>query len=294
MISTERQTRARNCILAGALGDAWGGPYEGATGPVQPIFPASPRLSDDTWLTLATCEAIVLSQGRVQPEQIAERFRHWFESGRLVGVGAATLKALRDLAAGAHWALAGARGEFAAGSGAAMRAAPLSFFLNPAIEADRRLLRDASRITHHSDEAYSGALAVSVALHLCLARGAVPRDLLALVAAEMPDTAVNDRLLELADYRQSPRDAAAQLGCSGHVVDAVPLALFIAATTAGETMKAVISTAVSLGGDTDTIAAIAAQLAAAGGQPPPSELLAKLPELPQIVPVLERFIALVK
>jgi ADP-ribosylglycohydrolase len=294
MIYTERQMLARSCILAGALGDAWGGPYEGATGPVQPTFPSVPRLSDDTWLTLATCEAIVLSRGRVQPVQIAERFRQWFESGRLVGVGAATLKALRDLAAGAHWALAGARGEFAAGSGAAMRVAPLSFFLNPAIEADRRLLRDVSRITHHSDEAYAGALAVNVALHICLDRRTVPRDLLALVSAELPDTAVKDRVIELSAYRRSPREAAAEFGCSGHVVEAVPLALFIAATTAGEPIEMVISTAVSLGGDTDTIAAIAAQLAAASGQPPPDDLVAKLPELPQLVPTLERFIALVK
>ncbi|WP_437937902.1 ADP-ribosylglycohydrolase family protein [Sorangium sp. So ce341] len=294
MKTLDRQTRARNCLLAGALGDAWGGPYEGCSGPLQPTFPDAPRLSDDTWLTVATCEAIVLGRGRVQPERIAERFRHWFEAGRVTGVGSATLKALRDLSAGAHWALAGARGEFASGSGAAMRAAPLSFFLDPAIDADRRILRDISRITHHSDEAYAGALAVVVALRRCASLVAVPQDLLAVVAADLPDTAVRDRLLELSTCQISPSGAAARFGCSGHVVDAVPIALFVAAATADEPLESVISTAVSLGGDADTIAAITAQLAAVSGRPIPDSLIAELPEVRPINLVLDQFVALLK
>ncbi|HEX3906224.1 MAG TPA: ADP-ribosylglycohydrolase family protein [Polyangia bacterium] len=51
------------------------------------------------------------------------------------------------LDAGVHWALAGAKGERAAGNGAAMRSAPLAFLLDPADEAARRLLRDLSPIT---------------------------------------------------------------------------------------------------------------------------------------------------
>ncbi|WP_437597213.1 ADP-ribosylglycohydrolase family protein [Sorangium sp. So ce590] len=294
MTSVGLRARARSCLLAGALGDAWGGPYEGLTGPVRPSFPDAPRLSDDTWLTLATCEAIVLNRGRVQPERIAERFRRWFEESRITGAGSATLKALRDLAAGAHWALAGARGEFAAGAGAAMRAAPLSFFLDPNIEADRRTIRDISRITHHSDEAYSGALAVIVALRLCATASVVPQDLLSAVANALPDTAVRDRLLDLSAFRESPGDAALRFGCSGHGVEAVPIALFVAATTAREPLESVIATAVSLGGDTDTIAAIAAQVAAISGRPVPEGLIARLPEAPQLAPVLDPFISLLQ
>ena len=79
MTNAESYTRARGCLLAGALGDAWNGPYEGLSGPLQPDFPTTPVLSDDTWLTLATCEAIVLGRGRVEPDRIADRFRHWFD-----------------------------------------------------------------------------------------------------------------------------------------------------------------------------------------------------------------------
>ena len=109
------RARISHCLLGGALGDAWGGPYENQAGPVNPVFPSNPILSDDTLLVLATCEAIIERRGVVAPHAIAGRFLQWFQADRLVGLGSSTLKALRDLARGAHWALAGARGEFAAG-----------------------------------------------------------------------------------------------------------------------------------------------------------------------------------
>ena len=72
-------------------------------------------------------------------------------------MGSSTLKAMRDLAIGMHLASAGARGEYAAGNGAAMRIAPLASLLNPMDSQDRTLIRDVRRITHHSDEGYVGA-----------------------------------------------------------------------------------------------------------------------------------------
>jgi ADP-ribosylglycohydrolase len=47
------------CILGGAIGDAMGGPYEGKEVPIVINEQARWRLSDDTQLTLATCEAII-------------------------------------------------------------------------------------------------------------------------------------------------------------------------------------------------------------------------------------------
>src|SRR6185436_11200092 len=104
------EARARSSLLAGALGDAWGRAHEGATGPLTPTFPEHPRLSDDTLPTAATCEAIVSANGVVSAATIATTMSQWFVAGRLRGLGSSTLKALRDLSAGAHWASAGARG----------------------------------------------------------------------------------------------------------------------------------------------------------------------------------------
>src|SRR5437762_6411094 len=148
--------RARGCILAGTIGDAMGGPFEGKPGPLKFHDPSNWSISDDSQLTLATCESIA-EVGAVRPDRIAVRFVDWFRDGRITGVGASTLKALRDLDAGAHWALAGAKGEMSAGNGAAMRIAPLAFYLNPAVAQHRQLLRDVCRISHHNEEAYVGA-----------------------------------------------------------------------------------------------------------------------------------------
>jgi ADP-ribosyl-[dinitrogen reductase] hydrolase len=155
------------CLLGGALGDAWGGPFEGSTGPIRFEIPLRPVLSDDTQLTVATCSSII-ERGCISPESIADSFLTWFSAGRIRGMGSSTLKAMRDLAAGVHWALAGGRGEYAAGSGAAMRIAPLAFLLNSSHLLDRTMIRDVCRITHHNDEAYVGALAVVIAIRSVL------------------------------------------------------------------------------------------------------------------------------
>jgi ADP-ribosylglycohydrolase len=73
----EIEDRVLGCIVGGAIGDALGRPYEGQPGPVA-FDPDAPwRLSDDTQLTLATCDA-VCACGAVSPAAIADRFAHWF------------------------------------------------------------------------------------------------------------------------------------------------------------------------------------------------------------------------
>ncbi len=186
--------RVVGCLLGGALGDAWGGPTEGTPGPVQFKIPARPVLSDDTQLTLATCEAIV-ECGHASAEAFASHFLRWYLAGRIRGMGSSTLKAMRDLAVGTHWALAGAKGEFSAGNGAAMRIAPLAFLLDPDKPADRVVIRDVCRITHHSDEAYAGALAVVVSIRSVLTGGwSQHQSFLACAVEALPDSAVRDRI----------------------------------------------------------------------------------------------------
>src|SRR5271165_4909581 len=151
----KRRNQILGCILGGALGDAWGGPWEGNTGHVAFQIPSRSCVSDDTQLTLATCESII-ENGGIHPERLASHFATWFAAGRISGIGSSTLKAMRDLVAGVHWALAGSRGEYSAGNDAAMRIAPLAFLLDPATRGDRTIIRDVCRITHHNNEAYVG------------------------------------------------------------------------------------------------------------------------------------------
>src|SRR5262245_31725299 len=91
--------RVTGCLIGGAIGDAWGSAYEGMASPVAVELDRDWFLTDDTQLTLATCDSIVAAGG-VHPESIAAAMARAFRSGTLVGLGASTYQALESLAAG--------------------------------------------------------------------------------------------------------------------------------------------------------------------------------------------------
>ncbi|MGB6670139.1 MAG: ADP-ribosylglycohydrolase family protein [Candidatus Acidiferrum sp.] len=279
------------CILGGALGDAWGGPWEGKSGRITFQIPSRSSISDDTQLTLATCESIIENRG-VRAERLASHFATWFAAGRISGIGSSTLKAMRGLVAGVHWALAGSRGEYSAGNGAAMRIAPLAFLVDPAKPSDRTMIRDVCRITHHNDEAYIGALAVVLAIRLNLTGTWTHEEsLLAAVAESIPDSKVRDRIKEFALLNLHPSDVASRFGSSGYVVDTVPLALYCAQFIAEKPLSTVIAQAIEAGGDTDTVASIAGQIAGTVAGVPPDyvEHFSRIIGGDAIIRVAERF-----
>lgn len=285
--------RARGCILAGAIGDAMGGPYEGQPRPIQFHEHKDWKISDETQLTLATCESIV-EGGGVLPEHIADRFVQWLRARRLTSMGSSTLKALRDLDGGAHWALAGARGEMSAGNGAAMRIAPLAFQLDPARPQDRQTIRDVCRITHHNEEAYAGALAIVAAIRtLAFDETVSPNQLLETVLLHLPDSRVRDRIFQL---QALPRDRtvtdiATQFGSSAYVVESVPLALYAAQAVDRLPLADVLRSTIEAGGDTDTIASMTGQMVGAriGFSQIPREMIALLPKASEIEQIAEKF-----
>jgi ADP-ribosyl-[dinitrogen reductase] hydrolase len=181
-------------------------------------------------MTLATCEAIS-KHGAIDPAVIATTLADWFKNGKITGMGAATFQALSGLSRGGHWALVGRKGEMAAGNGAAMRIAPLAFCLDPGRAAARTIIRDVCRITHHSDEAYIGALAVATAIGFAwdgIWTGGP--DLLRSVMDIIPDSRVRERLIEfegMSNIVPLP-EVAERFGCSAYIVESVPFVLFAA------------------------------------------------------------------
>jgi ADP-ribosyl-[dinitrogen reductase] hydrolase len=289
---SELRDKIIGCIVGGALGDAMGGPYEGKQGPVNVSPGVLGALSDDTQLTLATCEAIIES-GKPEPDGIAKSFLRWFRARRISGIGASTLKALRDLDAGAHWALAGRKGEMGAGNGAAMRIAPAAFFVDPSLDESLTLVRDICRITHHNDEAYAGALAVVLAIRAVLKNPNITAEvLLTQIAEELPHTAVREQFLHLPELQGQGIAAIAQrFGCSGYVVESVPLAVYAAAEFAERSFNDVLTRLIEAGGDTDTIASIAGQIIGTriGLSALPQEFIARLPDRDFVLSTAERF-----
>jgi len=211
---TERIT---GCLFAGALGDSIGAFFENQTAPNFAI-PSELRITDDTQLTIATCESIVTNTC-VDAESIAARMTDWFRDRRISGIGASTLKSLTELEAGGHWAMVGATGERSAGNGAAMRIAPLAFFLDPKIDADRTTIRDVCRITHRNDESYFGALAI---LHT-IKRDDLDQQLIGYLIDQIPDSRIRDRFIEIETQKLTVAQLASRHFPSGFVVDSVPL-----------------------------------------------------------------------
>ncbi len=276
-----RTDRIIGSIIGGALGDAFGGPYEGRTGPVEVDERAEWFGSDDTQLTLATCEAIVAAE-EVDPAAIAERFALWYRRRWLTGLGASTAKAVLELAVGAHWALTGRKGEMAASNGAAMRIAPLAFCCDPTERLGRQMIRDVARITHHNEEAYAGGLAVVLAIRAAWDREWTGGEgLISRVAGQVPDCRVRDRLMAFAELGSSASiaDVATRFNCSGYVVDSVPLAVFSAERVKSLGFRTALESLVSVGGDTDTNASIMGQIAgtALGCEKLPADMVARLP-----------------
>src|SRR5439155_10796326 len=103
------------------------------------------------------------------------------------------------------------------------------------------------------------------------------------VLSLLPDTKVRDRLSALADIDPALplREAGARYGSSGYVVDSVPLALYGAERARSLGFKALMEELISIGGDTDTIASIAGQVAGTllGREALPEPLLRRVPRL---------------
>jgi ADP-ribosyl-[dinitrogen reductase] hydrolase len=249
--------RLKGCLIYGAIGDAIGNRFEGSNEVKDFDVDFRWFISDDTQLTLATCEAIYNCKN-INPETIAMKFLDWFNTRRLTGLGSSTLKALRELQVGGHWALVGNSGERAAGNGGAMRIAPLAFKRT----MERITIKDVCSITHKNDEAYTGALAIYYAV-VCAHTGnwTGGTDLIENVTKNLPDTNVRERLTEFSKLKdRSIEDIGKLYPATGYVVDSVPVSIFAAQQIGKLSVQAIFRELIQIGGDTDTICSMAGQI----------------------------------
>ena len=162
--------------------------------------------------------------------------------------------------------MVGRRGDQAAGNGAAMRIAPLAFLVDTTTKEGRQQVRDVSRITHHNDEAYLGALGLVIAVRKAwLGEWRPGESLLQPVVDELPDSATKERLQILDSVENSKPlfDVAQEYGASGWVVESFPPALLATQRLHMTDFDSMLVEILKAGGDTDTIASMAAQVAGA-------------------------------
>lgn len=259
-------------ILGLALGDALGAPFEGMiivkSSDIDMLINdvACPvlRYTDDTEMTMGVCETLI--QG-FSDDRLVENFVKNFDITR--GYGRGTIALIRLIKQGVRWQEANRSifGDGSYGNGAAMRAAPLGLMYFDDINALKRASHAASIVTHAHPLAVEGATLVALATRMALTCAA-PDEILRTLMEHVREPEYIARLGRIKDMlvspSPSPRETAQALGASVAAVDSVPAALMSFLLHGGDYM-ATVRFAVEVGGDTDTIAAMAGAMSGAMG-----------------------------
>ncbi len=284
------------CLLGGAVGDALGLPYEGlARARVAGLLGDRPlghaliagrgMISDDTEHACMTAQALLAARGDpvAFARSLHRRLRGWL-LGLPAAVGWGTLRALLKMWCGAPPGRSGVR---SAGNGPAMRAAILGACLGP--DRLEPFVAASTRLTHTDPRALAGALAIARAAAAIVHTAGAPPQIVADIRARTDDGELAAALdLALAHHARgdAPAVYASALGqvdgVSGYIHHTVPVALYCWLSAPRDVRRAVES-AVRLGGDTDTVAAIVGGLvgASAGASQIPPSWLAGLWEAPR-------------
>ena len=226
------------------------------------------------------------------PAAFAGRLARLFRDGLDVSAGWGTRSAALRLSAGAHWSRSGTAPPYA-GNGSAMRAGQLGL-LFPDERSTRRVAGEQSRITHQDPRCAAGAVAVGRAVALAAVRQPVEtatflEDVAA--SADQEDPSVGAAIRALARWASlEPAAAARQVhesgldpahsswqGISAFVTPSVCWSLYAFLRSPDDYWET-ICTAIAVGGDTDTMAAIAGAISGArlGLDALPQALLARL------------------
>lgn len=250
-------------MLGAIAGDIIGSVYEHA--PIKskdfPLFKAGSRFTDDTVMTMAVARALLSDRDYgAAMRELGRRYPG-------AGYGASFFR----------WLQAERPRPYQSwGNGAAMRVSPVGFALASVEEVLREAARSAA-VSHDHPEGIKGAQAAALAVYLAR----VSRDK-AILREEIAGRFGYDLNRTLAAIRPGYRF---DVSCQGTVPEAI--IAFIEADSYEDTVR----NAISLGGDSDTLACIAGGIAEAFYGPPAAairaEVQARLP--PDLLAIITQF-----
>ncbi|MBQ4340287.1 MAG: ADP-ribosylglycohydrolase family protein [Firmicutes bacterium] len=264
-------------MLGAILGDIIGSPYEFSREPIEerefPLFREDSDFTDDTVMTLAIADALM------EGEEDKEKTRALF------------ISKMRKL--GRFYANAGYGEMFmqwlcrqddepynSFGNGSAMRVSPVAWMFDN-LDKVEEFAELSAEVTHNHPEGIKGAKAVAAAIYMARtgsSRFEIKKYIETKYGYDL------DRTIE--DIRAYP-----QVSASCQIT--VPQAII--AFLESEDMESAIRKAVSLGGDTDTLAAITGSIAEAYYSVSDSykkEIFKRIPS--DLMPILERWQALMR
>jgi len=278
------------CLVGTAIGDALGARREGrGLSRSEDIFPLVEKLeqliyTDDTHMTIGVAESLMKSKG-FDGDHMTQIFTKNYEAEPWRGYGPGPPIIFGMIRSGESWCNAANRlyrgGSF--GNGSAMRVAPVGLLYSRKLETLREIAYQSSSITHSHELGKEGAALQACAVALALN---TPSD------EDIDREAFLSRLQNFSRnqlYKEKTarirellveQDKAKVVAVLGNGIEAprsVPTAIYCFLRQA-QSYKDTVTYAVSLGGDTDTIAAMAGAISGAylGIEAIPSEWRAKL------------------
>lgn len=222
------------------------------------------QFTDDTKMALVIARSL-LARGRYDGRDIMRGYVAWVKTGDLRGIGGTCSSSIHAYMRDPDINTCGARGEYAAGNGTAMRVCPVGMlYRGDMVPVISRAINDAD-LTHANTEARAGSVAVAMGVAL-LSTGLSPETALDRVIAESPFPA-SKVVANLAAARELLRhnrpnvNALTKLGTSGYVVHTVAASFYALCATAN--FRDAVILGVKGGGDADTTGAVVGALAGA-------------------------------
>jgi ADP-ribosylglycohydrolase len=279
--------RARGALVGLALGDALGMPVqEYSPEQVKEFFAGilrfkdaaahhpyahglrAGRITDDTEQSFLVADLLIATRRKIKPRQMAELLEEWEQWQISLGLddllGPSTKRALAALREGTSIEESGKLGTT---NGAAMRIAPVGIAFDASSEQQNLLecVRAVGMATHNTDIANAGATLVASLISQCI-DGVQPYEALeeAFRHADLAQRFGYPTESELISEstKRLLGDGMSEWPTGVAISESVPTALACVLTNLGSPWKA-LEDAVSLGGDTDTIASIAGGIAGA-------------------------------
>lgn len=269
-------SRYRGALLGVAVGDALGARFEGAARvspeDIEVLQPESWefRFTDDTHMTIGVAQSLI-ECGGFDGAHMAKVFAKNYQAEPWRGYGAGPPQIFEAILKGAQWdmparQLFGGAGSF--GNGAAMRAAPVALYAKGDLPRVAELARRTACITHAHELGVDGASLQACAVAMLLESDAgaelCPAELLAALREHVQSAPYRAALekIERLPRDAAPETVAREIGNDITALAAVPAALCCFLRHPDSFAEAV-RFAISLGGDTDTIASMTGALSGA-------------------------------
>lgn len=255
-------------LVGTAIGDALGAGFEGCEAADEGAILALAeerhvlRYTDDTHMMIGVAESLVAIRG-FDGEHMSRRFIENYRHEPWRGYGPGPPRVFRMIGEGERWDRASGRlyGGGSFGNGAAMRIAPVGILYYDEPAELREVALQSSLITHAHELGREGGLlqatAVALAARADPASSLDCAEYLAELAKATRQAAFRAKLERISGLLGQPGRSGVvdELGHGIEALDSVPTAIYSFLSFPASFEKAVVC-AVSLGGDTDTIAAM--------------------------------------